>query len=40
MTAVSGALGTVRNVSEVTLLQERTPADLLGRVSAANRTPS
>lgn len=38
--AVFGALGMVWNVSEVTLLQERTPAALLGRVSAANRTLS
>ncbi|MEU6852953.1 MFS transporter [Actinacidiphila alni] len=38
--AVFGALGMVWNVSEVTLLQERTPMALLGRVSAANRTLS
>lgn len=38
--AVLGAFGMVWNVSEVTLLQERTPAGLLGRVSAANRTLS
>jgi predicted MFS family arabinose efflux permease len=38
--AVFGALGAVWNVNEVTLLQQRTPADLLGRVSAANRTLS
>ena len=38
--AVFGALGAVWNVHEVTLLQRRTPADLLGRVSAANRTLS
>jgi predicted MFS family arabinose efflux permease len=35
-----GALGAVWNVSEVTLLQQRTPDHLLGRVSAANRTLS
>jgi predicted MFS family arabinose efflux permease len=38
--AVFGALGMVWNISEVTLIQERTPAALLGRVSAANRTLS
>ncbi|MEU3463222.1 MFS transporter [Streptomyces sp. NPDC006733] len=38
--AVFGAVGMLWNVNEVTLLQERTPAALLGRVSAANRTLS
>lgn len=38
--ALFGAMGMLWNVNEVTLLQERTPAALLGRVSAANRTLS
>jgi hypothetical protein len=38
--AVFGALGMVWNASEVTLLQERTPAAPLGRVGAAGRTLS
>lgn len=38
--ALFGALGMLGNVNEVTLLRERTPTALLGRVSAANRSPS
>ncbi|MDJ0374294.1 MFS transporter [Streptomyces sp. H10-C2] len=38
--AVFGAVGMLWNVNEVTLVQERTPPALLGRVSAANRTLS
>ncbi|MDX2703550.1 MFS transporter [Streptomyces sp. PA03-6a] len=36
--AVFGALGMVWNVNETTLMQQRTPEKLLGRVSAAMRT--
>jgi MFS family permease len=36
--AVFGLLGMVWNVNTTTLMQERTPADLLGRVSSAFRT--
>ncbi|MEI5523335.1 MFS transporter [Streptomyces brasiliscabiei] len=36
--AVFGAMGMVWNVNTTTLMQQRTPADLLGRVSSAFRT--
>ncbi len=36
--AVFGALGTVWNTNETTLMQQRTPEKLLGRVSSAMRT--
>ncbi|MFD3512330.1 MFS transporter [Streptomyces sp. NPDC058657] len=36
--AVFGCMGLVWNANEVTLMQERAPAGMLGRVSAASRT--
>ncbi|WP_369379940.1 MFS transporter [Streptomyces sp. cg36] len=36
--AVFGAMGMVWNVNQVTLMQERTPREMLGRTSAAFRT--
>lgn len=38
--AVFGFMGMVWNVNEVTLMQQRSPADILGRISAAFRTVS
>lgn len=38
--AIFGFMGMVWNVNEVTLMQQRSPADILGRISAAFRTVS
>jgi hypothetical protein len=38
--AVFGLMGLVWNTNQVTLMQERAPAAMLGRISAAFQTPA